>query len=572
MASETELPSLRKKKDTRTETHIFPFSKGSFSLDLGKTLGNLMIIALLLILASRMVAFAGGEELASPVAVVSSDSMEPTMNVGDMVFWSPTTIGSIEENDIIVFRSRTHEEELVTHRVIEIREENGEKQLITQGDNNEDPDPSPVTESELLGEVVSVRGSPFTLPQIGHIWLSLTTTLGIILANTGGPEMLMGIPLVTAVLMIILILVLSPDEDDDSELADLILKTNEEKTNYLYIFGVLLIAFSLVILPTLAYGSETKEISIGVGEEAEPGDETFSYVRPGQEIRGNQTVSNQGAISSKLYIRADGNAGSWTRFEERYVEVERRSDERVGYTIYVPENAEQGQYTAEIQNHNSAYWGMYPDGFIMNVMDTYPEHGPSLIAVLTILLLTTLSLATIMILSFLFKELIMWRRYRNARKKIYRDERSPYLKRLKTLTDWLTDIGRIDFDLVLPLKAGAISLVVLPLALLGVGLWILPLVVVVSVLLTMHLGGRWRGEIHTAALFSSAVTIGAVYLLPLSLNVPRTLHGGLPLLLLGLSTSIFILLLLSPLVLLLSHFTALVLKRYSHISPDITDI
>lgn len=572
MTSGSEMVSLRKKDETNEEEHILPWAKDSFNLDLKKTFGNLIIIALLLILTSRMVAYAGGEKLASPVAVVSSDSMEPTMNVGDMVFWSPATIESVSENDIIVFRSDSHEEELVTHRVIEVRENNGQTELITKGDNNENPDPSPVTQSELLGKIVGVNNAPLKLPFVGHIWLSLTTTLGVILANIGGPEMLMGVPLVTAVMMIILILALSPDEDN-SELADLVLRGREQKIDFLKMFVVLLIAFSLVILPSLFYGSDTKEISIGVGEEAGPGDETFSHVRPGQEINGNQTVSNQGALSSRLYIKSGGEAGDWTRFEKSYVKVERRSDKKISYTVYVPEDAEQGQYTAEIQNQNSAHWAMYPDGFVINVMDTYPEHGPLYLALLTILLLASLSLATIIILSFLFREFITWRRYRNAKKQLSdSDPQNKYIRRMKGMTSWLAGIGRIDFDLQLPLKAAAISLLIFPLALFGAGLWLLPLMVVLSVLITLHLGGRWRGEIHTAALISAAVTITGVYLFPLLFEVQMTLYNGLPLILLAISVSIFILLLLSPLILLLSHLTAVALKRYSSLDPDITDI
>jgi signal peptidase I len=83
--------------------------------------------------------------------VVLSESMTPTLKLGDMILTGPPGgpfSDDIAPNSIITFHLG---KELVTHRIITIESEN----LITQGDAVEDPDPWPVTLNDVDGTTYS---------------------------------------------------------------------------------------------------------------------------------------------------------------------------------------------------------------------------------------------------------------------------------------------------------------------------------------------------------------------------------------------------------------------------------
>jgi signal peptidase len=96
-------------------------------------------------------------------ALVASNSMTPTMNVGDVVIIAKVPADIIKTGDIIQFR--TKEEVSVMHRVVEIRETDGAKLFITKGDANSEPDTNPVIPDNLMGKAI------FTVRKIG--WASI---------------------------------------------------------------------------------------------------------------------------------------------------------------------------------------------------------------------------------------------------------------------------------------------------------------------------------------------------------------------------------------------------------------
>ena len=88
--------------------------------------------------------------------------MKPNINSGDVVLVK-TINGDKEEikkGDVITFRKNL---EVITHRVIDIEENNGENVYVTKGDNNNLEDQERVEKSELLGKVVVV------IPYLGNI-------------------------------------------------------------------------------------------------------------------------------------------------------------------------------------------------------------------------------------------------------------------------------------------------------------------------------------------------------------------------------------------------------------------
>ena len=83
--------------------------------------------------------------------IVQSGSMSPAIPVGALVFI--TSSEHYRAGDIITFGSRSGEAVPTTHRVLDVRTENGKTWYATKGDANEAADSREVAKSEVLGKV-----------------------------------------------------------------------------------------------------------------------------------------------------------------------------------------------------------------------------------------------------------------------------------------------------------------------------------------------------------------------------------------------------------------------------------
>ena len=98
--------------------------------------------------------------------VIASGSMQPTLNVGDMVIVLSTPAKTIKIGDIIQYQTA---QEPTIHRVIDKYEAGGTTWFITQGDANNAPD-DPVNERQVMGKVV------LTIPKLGWVSIYLKET------------------------------------------------------------------------------------------------------------------------------------------------------------------------------------------------------------------------------------------------------------------------------------------------------------------------------------------------------------------------------------------------------------
>ncbi|MEQ9714384.1 MAG: signal peptidase I [Candidatus Asgardarchaeum sp.] len=107
-----------------------------------------------------------------PIVVVSSQSMVPNLNVGDILILKGVDPSEIHVGDIIVFRATwlPARSPLVVHRVVEIEIINNHYYFYTKGDNNLLPDPEPTPDMNVVGVVV------FVIPKIGTITLFLQSS------------------------------------------------------------------------------------------------------------------------------------------------------------------------------------------------------------------------------------------------------------------------------------------------------------------------------------------------------------------------------------------------------------
>lgn len=110
--------------------------------------------------------------------VIVSGSMEPLIKVRDAVIVKRISIDNIKTGDVITYRSTdpAFYGILITHRVVNIEDKNGEKIFITKGDHNETIDRTPVSFSQIQGKVV------MRVPKIGYIKYFLVDYYGWIIA------------------------------------------------------------------------------------------------------------------------------------------------------------------------------------------------------------------------------------------------------------------------------------------------------------------------------------------------------------------------------------------------------
>lgn len=91
---------------------------------------------------------------------IVSESMEPTFYKNDLAVVKSCEVEKLEKGDIITFQQ---EDRIISHRIIGIIKENGEKKFITKGDNNEVEDVEPIEMQNIYGKV------EFIIPKIGKI-------------------------------------------------------------------------------------------------------------------------------------------------------------------------------------------------------------------------------------------------------------------------------------------------------------------------------------------------------------------------------------------------------------------
>ena len=129
------------------------------------------LIALLAVVAAIYVPkFVGINPL-----IVLSGSMEPTYHVGSLLYVKDADTDEIKVGDAITFYLDDNET-LVTHRVIEVDENN--KAFKTQGDANEVEDGNAVPAENVLGVPV------FNIPKLGFVADKISKTSGKIIYVT----------------------------------------------------------------------------------------------------------------------------------------------------------------------------------------------------------------------------------------------------------------------------------------------------------------------------------------------------------------------------------------------------
>ena len=140
----------------------------------GRLAGALALLAVGALLALVLATMVAPHLLGYQTYVIYGSSMEPTIKVGSLIAAKPADINDLQVDDIVVFRSPGNETTL-THRIVEIQEEDGQRHFKTKGDASNGADPLEVS---LEGGAQQVY---YVVPYLGYFVHFAKSTTGIIL-------------------------------------------------------------------------------------------------------------------------------------------------------------------------------------------------------------------------------------------------------------------------------------------------------------------------------------------------------------------------------------------------------
>ena len=104
--------------------------------------------------------------------IISSNSMEPTISLGDVVITKSYKKEKIYTGDVITFKQ---DGEVITHRILKIEDTNEGTVYTTKGDNNNIEDTEQITYSQIQGKSI------LTIPYLGKIILMLNNKIIVLI-------------------------------------------------------------------------------------------------------------------------------------------------------------------------------------------------------------------------------------------------------------------------------------------------------------------------------------------------------------------------------------------------------
>ena len=107
----------------------------------------------------------------SPYTVLSG-SMEPAYHVGSVIYVTRVDTNDLKVGDAVTYKMTS--DIVVTHRIVEILEENGNKTFVLKGDANNTVDGEHVTPSAIIGKAV------FTIPFLGYVSEFVRQPIGLV--------------------------------------------------------------------------------------------------------------------------------------------------------------------------------------------------------------------------------------------------------------------------------------------------------------------------------------------------------------------------------------------------------
>ena len=111
----------------------------------------------------------------TPMTVLT-DSMSPTFNSGDLIIIKKCDPDTLVVGDIVTFHTIIENEyALNTHRIVEIRNDNGAIRYVTKGDNNAIQDNHNIAGGDIVGKYTG------RVPYLGHVMQFLSSSIGFLI-------------------------------------------------------------------------------------------------------------------------------------------------------------------------------------------------------------------------------------------------------------------------------------------------------------------------------------------------------------------------------------------------------
>jgi signal peptidase I len=123
-------------------------------------LGSTIPTVILCVLLMASLVLLAGTMFGFRAFTIKSGSMTPTFAVGDVVIDKSVSPATVHSGDIVTFRDPGLGEQLVTHRVVSVKQVGDVMMFVTKGDANRVPEHWSVSTSGHLGrEVARVPGA-----------------------------------------------------------------------------------------------------------------------------------------------------------------------------------------------------------------------------------------------------------------------------------------------------------------------------------------------------------------------------------------------------------------------------
>ena len=150
-----------------------------------RILDILLIVLIGLVLATLVIAHVIPVVTGGATFVVGGGSMEPTIPVGAAIVALPVSAEELVVGDIVSLRAG-EQRAIFTHRITRVVYRDGHPWLETMGDANEDPDPSLVPATSVIGRV------EIMVPWAGYLVTILGSIQGIVFLVSLGVLVLAG--------------------------------------------------------------------------------------------------------------------------------------------------------------------------------------------------------------------------------------------------------------------------------------------------------------------------------------------------------------------------------------------
>lgn len=141
------------------------------------TLASIFLICLSFYVISGKIAEKKGNNPLFSFYTIISSSMEPALNVYDVVLVKKTDTNKLNNGDIITFYSTNSYfgDTPITHRIVK-KDDNEKNTFIVKGDNNQSEDKDKVKSSNIIGKVILV------IPSLGKLQFFLASKKGFVFA------------------------------------------------------------------------------------------------------------------------------------------------------------------------------------------------------------------------------------------------------------------------------------------------------------------------------------------------------------------------------------------------------